>query len=100
MKTLSEKFSRNGFLFEQVRRTESAAIYKKRKGCCDWSFEVIRIRTRKEREAFGTTFEAGEFYPSSEEWGVHGWTYTDLAGAERRLEDLVRPKTKNGTTPE
>ena len=99
MKTLAEKFNRNGFEFEQVQRTENAAIYQKFKSGGACSFEVIRIRERKEREAFGTTFEAGEFYPSSEEWGVFGWTYVDLVGAQHRLGVLTASKSKNGTTP-
>lgn len=99
MKTLPEKFNRNGFEFEQVKRVETAAIYRKRKPQGAWSFETIRVRTRKEREAFGATFEAGEFYPSSEEWGIFGWTYGDLAGAEHQLGVLTAPKSKNGTTP-
>lgn len=102
MKVIADTFTKNGFDFNLVKRAGSVAIFAKReRGCPDEvpTYETVVVRNRKEREAFGVTFEAGEFYPSNEEWGVFGWTYYDLAGAEAKLLSLLPIKAANGVTP-
>lgn len=102
MKPIKTKFERNGFIFEQIKRVGDVAIYsqKRPEHKVDGHFEVVRIRRRSARKAFGVQFEAGEYYPSSEEWGVFGWTYGDLVGAEGRVVMLTAAKLKNRVTPQ
>lgn len=92
MRTLAAQFKRSGFTFTQVERVGNAAIYEQVSVTGARHYEVIRIRSRDEKQAFGRTFEGGEYYPSSEEWGVAGWTYTDLSRAKRRLWTLLPPE--------
>lgn len=102
MNIISTNFTRNGFEFESVRREGAVAIYRKRKATWrpgKFSFEVIKIRVRKEKETSWGKYEAGEHYPSSEEWGQFGWTCLDLSEAETRMAALLPSKTKNGTSP-
>lgn len=102
MKPVKTKFERNGYVFEQIKRVGDVAIYsQKRPGqVSDGHYEVVRIRRRSARKAFGVQFEAGEYYPSAEEWGVFGWTYGDLVGAEGRVVMLSVAKPKNRATPQ
>ncbi len=102
MNPIKTKFERNGYVFEQIKRVGDVAIYGQRR---PWErenthFEVVKIRRRSARKAFGVDFEAGEYYPSAEEWGVFGWTYGDLVGAEGRVAVLTASKLKNGVTPQ
>jgi hypothetical protein len=84
---LPGSFRKYGFLYEQLDRTEHFAIYRQtRHGMSD--FEVIRIRSQSQREVQGRLYRAGECYPSSAEWGRHGWTFTALGDAQRKLVEL------------
>lgn len=100
MKPIALKFQRGGYEFEQVVREGDVAIYgQKRPGQPGaWYYEVVKIRRRAAREAFGVQFEAGEYYPSSEEWGVFGWTYMDFPRAKGWMDTLIASKSKNGVT--
>ncbi len=89
MKTLATTFRKDGFDYEQVERHGNAAIYKQSKGPKNVHFEVGRIRQNKERQQFGVTIPAAESWPSSEEWGIRAWTYTDLTHAQTRLATLI-----------
>lgn len=100
MTTLKARFTKSGFELEQVERIGNVAIYRRWKTGQSPHYEVVRIRSREAREVFGKEFEAGEYYPSSEEWGTYGWTYPCLDDARRRVGVLTGAKLKNGVTPE
>ena len=54
-------------------------------------YEVICIRKHAvDRVTDGRLIfkEGDEYYPSSCEWGKAGWTYTNLADAARKFEEL------------
>lgn len=91
MNILATTFTKLGWTFTQVRREGMVAIYTKRKpnwapDCQD--YEVIIVRNRRERLIDGRTIEAHEGYPSDEEWGTYGWSYTNLESAKRRMSEL------------
>lgn len=91
MNTLPIEFDRGGFDFKQMWREGNVAIYGKKKS--EWkdffAFETVIVRQRGEREAFGKVFEAGEYYPSSEEWGRFGWADRDFSHSQARARILV-----------
>lgn len=92
MKTLPLEIPKNKFLLRQIRREGVAAIYAQHQESGRvQGYEVIRIREGKEWSAFGKTYPAAEIYPSSEQWGTYGWTYSCLADAERRFRKLAGP---------
>lgn len=85
MKTLPLKFKRDNFLFTQRQRVGDIAIYGKRHP--DWqegveTYEIVRIRNLPERVIMGRTIEAGEAYPSSEQWGILAYTSTTFSHAQ------------------
>lgn len=89
-KTLPLNFRKNGFDFHQIWREGDKAIYKKTHDSAPDhpSFETIRIKTHDGYVIAGKTVEPAECYPSHEEWGTHGWTYTDLDKAKERFGKL------------
>lgn len=101
MKLLPETFRKDGFDFKLVRREGRFAIYTKTKPTYKTpSFEVGVIRRNKARTAFGRDFEDSESWPSSEEWGVRAWTYTNLDDSVRRLESLCSQNARKAKSPE
>lgn len=82
--------------YEQVFRQGNVAIYRQTKEGQTWeAFEVGRIRQNKARETFGKQFEASESWPTSEEWGIRAYTYTDLASAKTRAFAMLPSDSLN-----
>lgn len=96
MKELAEKFEKNGFRHKQLSRTETHAIYYREsiKHPDNNHYEVIEILRHN-----GYTIPASEgapervappseYYPSSEAWGRHGWTFKDQEAAEMKFKEF------------
>ena len=91
MKTLPKIIKADGFTMVQVMREDDLAIYRRTKQVGDGSiehFEVAIIRAKPESRAFGLKFPAYEKYPSSEEWGLYGFTCHDLDAAWLRVKKI------------
>ena len=90
-KPLPTRFRRGGFDYRQIARDGEVAIYEQSRGGCanpSVCFEVIRIRRRAGFQ-IGTRFvEPAEVYPSSESWGVDGFTLTNKDAAFVRSRQL------------
>ena len=96
MRPLPETFSKGGFEYTLIERDGMAAIYRQSSpGTVQNCFEVGRIRRNAARIQFGIQIEAAESWPSSEEWGVRAWTYTDLGRAKQRLATLIPANSAN-----
>ncbi len=92
MRILEEKIISKGFRFTQIKRTNDFAIYLKENNVnvdspsYYFCYEVIKIRKR-EAEAFKRfskliELPLREIYPTDNNWGLYGWTFEDLKGAE------------------
>lgn len=93
MKLLPDSFAKKGFQFRLEFREQNVAIYKRYKNPETPHWEVIIVREQKER-AMSTPLGAvvlphSELYPSSEQWGRYGWTYTDYPDARRKADSLL-----------
>lgn len=89
MKTLPALFARNGFSHKLVIRDGMLAIYERKHSTAQRPhFETIRIRVWPERTLHGRMLPLQEAYPSSEQWGAHGWTYATLKEAQQKLAAL------------
>ena len=108
MKTLPVDFNRGGWHFRQRCREGEWAIYLKTKesaagGGVISSWEVIRLRVKPEREAFGKTLPETEWYPSDEDWGNHGWSCPSEQAAYEWLakmrERFRKPSPEGGEGP-
>ena len=86
MKTIPETYSKNGYNYRLIERTAKAAIYGQHMGSRLIAYEVVKVRVRAGRESEvngrNVVFEAGEYLPSTEEWGRFGWTYPVNGGLE------------------
>lgn len=89
---LPKKFAANSFIFTLVKRSGNVAIYQKDKPEYKCGFEVIKINTHNGYEIAGNKIEPSEVYPSSEQWGTLGFTYTDIKDAEKRFNILNKSK--------
>jgi hypothetical protein len=93
-KPLDLQFSRDGFNYRRVVREGDVAIYEQRwPGSKNVCYQVVRIRRHNGKNIAGRWMEPSEIYPSSSEWGVHGFTLTDKGRAFAKLREL------NGGTP-
>lgn len=91
MKTIEPQFRHNQFDYRQLTRIGDVAIYEQTKGKIR-AFEVVRIGRHNGFSVAGKTFPPSETYPSSEQWGQKGWTYTDLESARAKLQSLVESR--------
>jgi hypothetical protein len=72
---IEPRFSSDNYDFCLLARQGDVALFAKHKGLHIVSFEVVVIRKRPAKDAFGRHFPAREAMPSSEQWGVYGWTH-------------------------
>jgi hypothetical protein len=98
LRPLPLTLAHSGYTLTQVKRNDTAAIYEKTKPGIKPTWEVIRIRHEKAKIHPFSKAELPdrEAYPRDEEWGTHGWTYTNIEDARTRFETLARPIS---TTP-
>ena len=99
MRQLETEYKRNKqhVDLKLVKRGKRAAIYAC--GSPDvWIrggyFEVIRVRTTKDRQAFGATFPASEVYPPSAKWGTDGFTEYGYGAALRKFKEIENKHEK------
>jgi len=91
-KPVPTRFRHGGFDYRQIVREGDGAIYEQTKPelpeFC--AFEVLRIRQRDGFSIAGKWIEAAEIYPSSESWGVDGFTCPDKEAAYRKLKEILQ----------
>lgn len=102
MKTLATKISKNGFLYQQLVRSQdrarNIAMYRQillQKGMEPkvLAYEVFFVGISKAGERTlpdGTlvAFEEAEMFPSNESFGRTAWTYRSLADASKRYAQM------------
>jgi len=88
-KKLSPLFDKNGFTFELVERRGDFAVFRKFKerGKSE-SFETVKITRHDGYTIAGKEIPPGECYPSSEQWGTHGFTFNDPIAALAKMAEL------------
>jgi hypothetical protein len=83
MRLIPSEHTKHGFALKLLVRNGKAAIYEQWKHGRLCAYEVVKIRTRKAREAMGVIFPAAEYLPSDEDWGSHGKTCSGPCVAAR-----------------
>ena len=93
MTPIPDTYNKHGFAFKLIARSGMAAIYEQWKAGQLWAYEVVRIRTRKAREAMGVSWPAAEYLPSDADWGSYGKTVMASGGscvdARKRAEAIM-----------
>lgn len=106
MKELDKEFEDRGFKFEQIKRIDNVALYRRYKIGHPKSFhyEVIKIPSNKERYFWEKWLPPSEYYPGASVWGIFGFTYpNDKFGEEKALkkfEELLAHNTLRANTLE
>jgi hypothetical protein len=89
MKEIPTIFRKNGFDFKLLMREGDIGLFRKAKlGLRFESFEVVIIQRHGTFITKGKLIPAAEHLPSSEQWGVKGWTYSDRPSADRKFNQL------------
>lgn len=94
-KPIETDFNKNGFRFRQIRRDGDIAIFHKEAMAnrhplpFDGGFEVVVITRHEQYQLGDAIIEAGESYPSPEQWGYRGWSYNYLNLAFKKYESLL-----------
>jgi hypothetical protein len=84
MKVIPDSFQKNGWNYRLVERSDRFAIYNQGGGS---AFELVRIRTREASDTPHFKIEAGEYLPTTNEWGRHGWTHHTLERARSAMAE-------------
>jgi hypothetical protein len=91
MKQLATTFRKNGFNFKQLLRRDKVALFEKTKPHLlpQRFYEVIIIQEHDDYFMCDLLIPASECYPSSEQWGIYGLSYSDRAKAIAKYQELV-----------
>lgn len=88
---LSEKYRKNSYEFELVKRVDDVAIYRqidpetgKRV-----AFEIFEVMQKGAWELNGKAYDPKETTPSNEQWGIYGFTVSNIAKAEEKMGILL-----------
>ena len=97
MNTIPESYSKNGWGYKLITRDGDYAIYSQGG---DVAYELVKVRVRKDAsftalnkdtgESVERVIIAGEYLPSTEEWGRYGWTYKRYDNAVAAMQDKQR----------
>jgi hypothetical protein len=89
MKILSKNIQNKGFIYKQIKREGDKAIYEQtKKGFKFKNYEVVKISRHNGYEIGGQYIAPAETYPGASQWGVNGWTFSDLKDAEKKFKTL------------
>lgn len=95
MKELAEVINRNGYIYNQLKRSDKAAMYSQ--SVADktddpesnfGAFEVFKIKIGKAKIVFGVELPEKEKFPSDEDFGKWAWTYADYEKANDRFNKI------------
>jgi hypothetical protein len=89
-KTVPTEFKKKGFVYKQIKRSGSVAIFQQtRTGSTISNYEVVKIGKHNGYTMGGSYIEPAETYPGSSLWGICAWTCQSLEAAECRYDKLV-----------
>lgn len=90
-KQLPESYTKNGFRYDLVARTERVAMYGQNDAFNDRfiAYEVCRVLRHDGRTIAGNYVPPAEFLPSSEQWGQQAWTLTDERAAYAKYTEQI-----------
>lgn len=96
IRPLETQFERSGFHHRQVKRVGNVAIFRRNRigSATVHHFEVIRVLSHKGYTIHGNVVPPSEFYPNSEDWGLHGFTYKTIEESECRFKTMTEQESK------
>lgn len=95
---LTFPFEQDGYRHELIAKNGPICLIRRSKNG-HANFEVIRLQWRKGRTwPSGRVTSDGWFYPAAKQWGIHGWSCSDLAGARRKYEELCFKQAREASS--
>ena len=97
MKKINKEFESAGFKYKQIHREGIYAIYERcySNNVNNKHYEVIKRQSHNGIEIAGNKIPPSEFYPSSNSWGVNGFTCLNKADAYKRIDKIVNEAAAN-----
>ncbi len=90
MKTIPENFTKKGFAHRVMERVGNVLLVERQhRDVSTPHWEVVKIRVSPAKCVGERAYTESEVYPSSERWGIDGWTYGDLATAQAKFKELT-----------
>lgn len=91
MKKIDKEFSSKGFFHKQIHREGNFAIYERFSEAAPQKkhYEVVRIQSHNGYAIAGQKYPPSEFYPSSNSWGLEGFTCLSKELAYKRLDKFI-----------
>ena len=91
MKTIDKAFTSKNFSFKQIYREEEFAIYERFHDNTPEKkhYEVVKIQSHNGYAIGGQMYPASEYYPSSNAWGVDGFTCITKKDAYEKLDKTI-----------
>lgn len=84
-------FTKNGFDHELIEREDRVCLVRRTKGGRQEHYEVVMLQWNREHAwPNGDVTPAGWSYPSNEQWGSMGWTYTDIRMARFHYGEALK----------
>ena len=90
---LGDTYSKNGYQYKLIVRDGKVAIFgqiRKREPFDYVAYEVIVIEVKPPVTIMGKDYPEREVSPGNEEWGIHGFTYTNLSDAKVKMRALAK----------
>jgi|GEM_PF-2739509 hypothetical protein len=91
MKTLLKKLKRKGVFYEQVKRTDGAALYSLRyaEGGPIIGFDVFKVHRQGESHFKGNTYPSYERFPRDSDYGSSAFSFNSLKAAEKKFLSIT-----------
>ena len=97
MKQLPQTLTRKKFIYEQIQRSDKAALYSQKEGDKILAYEVFKVRKLNSYVLAGITFEESEAFPHDEAFGLWAWSIPVFSDLERVLKRAEGIYTKLNT---
>lgn len=92
---LADKFIKQGCFYEMIRRWGDLAIYAvSYDGKRAIGYDTVIVITVPAGNLFGKYYPEHERYPSSEEFGFRGWSFSTFKMAENQLNNILIMRAK------
>lgn len=91
MKKIDLNFSHKNFIHKQIHREKNYAIYERYfiDTPSKKHYEVVKIQSHNGYAIGGQKYPPSEFYPSSNSWGLYGFTCISKETAYKRFDKLI-----------
>lgn len=91
MRTIPDSFTRQRVFYDLVKRVNNVAIYSLRYSRHGRivGHDIFLIPRERERVLDGRTLSGGDGMPRNKAWGRSAWSYTTLAAAENKRQEVL-----------